>query len=377
MPIALKIALYYVFPIVQDAMFVLLILRGVTLYKQRINGDSRQVSLSPLLLLVGSVCGGLFCILVTVFGLIGPPSIILWLVFEASALLGFALLLGYCNETVVYDGESFTAKNWLGIRRTYSYADISGIRRRGADTILYCGRRRVRLDQMALNAQPFVKHADTCYSQQYQKFIPLITKKDPMRGNLDTPWFYFFLFLFVIALSLFFIFFSVYDLRPAEAGLPSDAFEIRTSFVTWGRVKKDHGTLVLNAAGYEKSFELSQLSGFEVPVPDPKFLCGGTEFTVFVEEGKTEYRIRAISTADQRLLLSAYDYNTAYRNTQFWPCIGLIVFSVFLIVCAVLGILVGRHPDRFPEWFRKLFFQQWAWTSSSLLDGKSRKKRHR
>lgn len=377
MPIALKIALYYVFPIVQDALFVLLILRGVTLYKQRKNGDSRQVSLCPLLLLVGSVCGGLFCILVTVFGLIGPPSIILWLVFEAPALLGYALLLGYCNETVVYDGEAFTAKNWLGIRRTYSYAEISGIRRRGADTILYCGRRRVRLDQMALNAQPFVKHAETCYFQQFQQLIPIIIKKDPMRGNLDTPWFYFFMFLFVIAVSLFFFFFSVYGLLPAEASLPSDAFEIRASFVSWERIKKNGGTLVLNAADFEKPFKLSWLSGFEVPVPDPEFLCGGTEFAVIVEEEKTEYWIRAISTADQRLLLSAYDYSTAYRNTQFWPCIGLIVFSVFEICFAMFGILVGRNPDRFPEWLRKLFYQPWVWTSSSYQNGKSRKKKHR
>lgn len=377
MPIALKIVLYYVFPIVQDAMFVLLILRGVTLYKQRMNGDSRQVSLSPLLLLAGSISGGLFCVLVTVFGLIGPPSIILWLVFEAFALLGFALLLGYCNETVVYDEECFTAKNWLGIKRTYSYADISGIRQRGADTILYCGRRRIRLDSMALNAQSFIKHADACHFRQFQKHIPKITKKDPMRGNLDTPWLYLFMFLFEIVAGLLFIFLSVYGLRPAEDSLPSDAFELRTSFVSWERVNKDDGTLVLNAAGYEKPFKLSWLSGFEVSVPDPEYLCGGTEFTVFVEEGKTEYRIRAISTADKRLLLSAYDCNTAYRNTQFWPCIGLIVFFFLIIVYAVLGIMVGRHPDRFPEWFRKLFFQQWAWTSSSLQNGKSRKKKHR
>ena len=96
-----------------------------------------------------------------------------------------------------------------------------------------------------------------------------------------------------------------------------------------------------------------------------------------VEEEKTEYWIRAISTADQRLLLSAYDYSTAYRNTQFWPCIGLIVFSVFEICFAVFGILVGRNPDRFPERLRKLFYQPWVWTSSSYQNGKSRKKKHR
>ncbi|MBP5230881.1 MAG: hypothetical protein ILO68_04050, partial [Clostridia bacterium] len=159
--------------------------------------------------------------------------------------------------------------------------------------------------------------------------------------------------------------------------LPSDAFELRTSFVSWERVNKDDGTLVLNAAGYEKPFKLSWLSGFEVSVPDPEYLCGGTEFTVFVDEGKNEYRIRAISTPDKRLLLSAYDYNTAYRNSQIGACICLIVFFFLIIVYAVLGIMVGRHPDRFPEWFRKLYFQQWAWTSSSLQNGKSRKKRHR
>ena len=374
MPDWLKSVLFHILPAVQDIVLVVLLARGIALYKLRkVKRDFRQVSLRPVLLWTGSVCGGSFCILVTVLGFIGPPSTVPWPVFEALAVLSFVLILAYCNETVVYNEESFTVKNLFGIKRTFSYGDISGISKKGSDTVLRCGRSRVRLDQMALNVQKFIQFADSCYFRMFKRHIPEIVAnaKDPMRGNLDTPWLYLFLYIFCFAGGLLFIILPAYCLRSVEENLPSDAFEIRTSFVSSERVKKNRGTLVLNAAGFEKPFELSWLSGFEVPVPDPDSLCGGTEFLVSVREGKTVYRIEAISAADHSSLLSAYDCNTAYRNSQFAACIFSIVFGVFEVGIAVFGILVGRYPERFPEPFRNLFYNPRSWTSSGLQKGKS------
>lgn len=88
MPNWLKTVFFYILPSVQDILLVMLLARGIALYKLRKETrDFRQVSLRPVLLWTGSVCGGSFCILVTVLGFIGSPSTVPWLVFEALQII--------------------------------------------------------------------------------------------------------------------------------------------------------------------------------------------------------------------------------------------------------------------------------------------------
>ncbi len=142
-----KLLLFTVLPVLQDLLFVFLAVRGFVLRRRRASERSLLVSLSPLLLWAGLLCGGILCVPVTLFRP-DDMSVGVWWILEAGVLLGLAMLLAYCNETVRYDESSFTSSNLLGIKRSSNYSEITGIRR-GSDIILYCGRRRIRLDAIA------------------------------------------------------------------------------------------------------------------------------------------------------------------------------------------------------------------------------------
>lgn len=363
-PDIVKFILFSVVPIIQDMLLVLLFFRGMVLRQKR--KDSRYdllVSLRPVLLWAGAVCGGMLSVPVT---LLGPDDMSsgVWVLFEVVVLACIAMMLAYCNETVTYDKSEFHTRNLFGIERSYDYGEITGISRKGGDTVLRCGRRRIRLDSMSFGGNEFVAYADKAYFRQYKRYIPVFKpKKDPLNGNLDTPWLYLVVYVFILAGGIFMSILSVSGLRPAKDELPADAVELRTVFSSYERTKKDSGTLVLYAPGYDKPFSISWLSGYRDHAPDPDTLCNGEDYILSVREGKQEYWIHAISTADHRSILSAYDCNTAYRNTQYVACILLLLIAMPSFTFGLFGILVGRHPERYSRRFRRLFYKDSAWVS--------------
>ena len=216
-----KLLLFTVLPVLQDLLFVFLAVRGFVLRRRRASERSFLVSLSPLLLWAGLLCGGILCVPVTLFRP-DDMSVGVWWVLEGGVLIGLAMLLAYCNETVRYDEASFTASSFLGVRRSYSYSEITGIRRSG-DVFLYCGRRRIRLDTIAQGRDDFVQYADKARRRQCGAGIPLRPRrKDPMNGNLDTPWLYLFFYLFLFVGAGFFLFISYFVFKPADDSLPDD-----------------------------------------------------------------------------------------------------------------------------------------------------------
>lgn len=48
-------------------------------------------------------------------------------IFSILALLGIFLIIGYFNQRIYYSADKFVSSNLWGVKRTYSYGDISGI----------------------------------------------------------------------------------------------------------------------------------------------------------------------------------------------------------------------------------------------------------
>ena len=364
-----KMLLFTALPILQDLLFVFLAVRGLVLLRRRAAGRSFLVSLSPWLLWAGLICGGILSVPVTLFTPADMPAGVWW-ILEAGVLVCLAMMMAFCNETIRYDDSSFTASSFLGIKHSYSYSQITGIRRSG-DIFLYCGRRRIRLDTIALNRDDFVQYADRARRRQCGAGIPLHPRRrDPMNGNLDTPWLYLIIYLLLFVGAGFFIFLISYSVfKPADDSLPDDAAEIRASFSSWDLTQKAGGTLILQSPDHEKPFSLSWLSGYEKPVPGGAELCSGQLYTLTVKEGTKAFFIYEIVGPDQQLIISALDSNTAYRNVSFTASVFLAVFSALCIAFSVLGILVGRHPESYSPRFRRAFYKDSAWTRSTAEKG--------
>ena len=363
---AWKSWLFLVIPVLQAILILFLIVYGFLQRRERRGAPSaRFVSLNQLLLWVGFLTGGILSVPVTLFS---PDTMSksVWFILEACVLLGLVMLLAYCNQTVSYDKDGFTAGSLLGIKRRYAYGDITGLARRGHDTVLYCGRRRILLDSIAMGTDSFVNYADQMRRKQTGKGIPLRERSyDPMNGNLDTPWLYFIIYFLLFAFSVFFIPFLIINvLMPADGKLPTDTTEFRTSFISWNITRDSSGTLLLYAPDDEMPFSIDQLYGFEVPLPEPDSLCSGESYIVVARDGEKEHFVYTLASDDGTPILTAYDCDVAYRNTQRGASFIIIIFLVLFILTGIFGILVGRNPESYPHWFRKLFYQDWAWISS-------------
>ncbi len=366
---------FFALAILQDLLILCLSVRGFQLRRERREAPrARLVSLSQVLLWVGLITSVILSVPVTISAL-GDMSVGIWLVLEAVALIGLTMLLAYCNLTVEYDKDGFTAGNLFGFKRRYAYRDITGLLHRGHDMLLYCGRRRILLDSMAQNADSFVNYADQMRRKQTGQVIPLRERRrDPMNGNLDTPWVYLVLCLFLIAMSATFFVLGINVLAPPDGELPEDAIERQTSFLFWERTKESSGTLLLYAPNEEKPYSIEWLDGFEVPLPEPDILCGGEQYNITAREGSEVWFVYALSFADGTPIFSAYDQDVAYRNTQRGAVVIVMIFCVIMFLFGIFGILVGRHPESYAPWFRKLFYQDWAWTSRRSVYRKKRRK---
>ena len=378
MSTTIEFLLFRCLPVLQDLLLLWFTGKGFRIRRERqASPKACLVSLDQTLLWVGAICGGILSIPVTLFGGKQMPAWV-WSFFEIVILFCLAMVLAYCHETVVYDASGFTVRSFLGRRCSYSYQELTGLSRKGQDLYLHCGKRKFRLDAAAAGRSEFLSHADRMYFGHYKKKLPLLSRKrDPMNGNLDTPWLYLILYLFMILSCVAFLLLPVYLLQPADDTPPKDAIELRTSFSSWEYTREEQGTLILYAPGEEKPFTLSWLDGLEAPLPDSDTLCSGETYTLTVREGEEEYWIYAIRDRENQPILSVRDRNNAYRNSQRIYCVFLELFAAAGLFVGIFGILVGRNPKRYPHWFRKLFYQDWAWVSASGKYHHDKSDRHR
>ena len=158
-----KIFIFTVIPIIQDALLVFLFFWGLHLkMKRKTVKQPRFISLHPVLLWVGAVCGGILSIPVTLVGANEMPSGV-WYLFEACILGCIIMMLAYCNNTITYDETRFEVSGLFGKKRTYEYREITRIFHKGDDAILCCGRERIRVDAMFIDGTEFISYADKMY----------------------------------------------------------------------------------------------------------------------------------------------------------------------------------------------------------------------
>lgn len=364
----------FVISVIQDVILICLSIWGFLIRRKRSrSGCSNTVFLSSLLLWTGFLCGSIFSIPLT----LSNPTTLSYgtrFVFEIAVLLCIAMLLAYCNNTVVYDASGFTARNLLGRKYTCRYEELTGISRKSGSIILRCGKRKIILDSMASGREKFIAFADKSYFKLTHTHIPEHTAKhDPMNGNLNAPWLYFSIYFIMAACWLGFIFLAAFVLKPADGSVPVDAIEIYTELSSYEYLKKDHGTLIFHSPDYEKPFYLSYLTEYEITPPEPSVLCSRNTYRLTVHETNTQYKICAVSTEDGDQIISALDANIAYKNSQRGASIALLIMCVIFFILSVHGILVGRYPERYPRNFRKLFYKDIAWSRNCQANKKSAK----
>ena len=111
----------------------------------------------------------------------------IWIVLLVSLLnlLPLSIIIAFINSRVIYDESGFTHKNFFGIKRKYTYDQITGIRFAPNETFLYVGKRKIMIDELHVGHKEFIFFVKKQYHKVYKNEIPRVKpEKDIFNGNI-------------------------------------------------------------------------------------------------------------------------------------------------------------------------------------------------
>lgn len=339
-------------------LIIMVLVNGLrVLMSKPVGAKSQTVILPKLILIIGIIGSAVFLIpaVIFLFSDSSDPSSVALSVFS---LLGASLIVAYCNCRIIYDETTFTAKNFFGIKHTYTYNQITAIQGNKKDVKIYVGKRVVRIDELAVGKYEFLAFA----KKQYRKLnngqaIPTAKAKfDIFNGNVEQPGGFIFAYVLVTSLCIGMIVFLTINSAPKtaddleHASLAFERYEIRDDDLML-YAKDDPVSYRILA--YEEL--LSDASGFIS-------LCNGREtFDVCYSINKYAntpcYNLESIVGTDGTVYLSleaAHDYHWG----NVWK-VNLVFagFAVLMLTLMAISIYVGRHPEKFSRRFIRLFFK--------------------
>lgn len=317
-------------------------------------GERGKVYLPRFLWILGVICGTPLLVVGILLCSKGQHSGIAFILFS---LLGLSLIMAYFHCRITYDEEGFYARNFLGVRRHYTYDQVTGIRKNTHETFLYVGKRRIMVDTFAIGGEKFIKTVKKEYSKHHNgKFLPNIknTKWDPFRGNIRNPGTYVTGYIIVGLLMVAFLFQVLYSLYVPDS--PNSTKERNVFFQSW---QMEEDNLLLRASD-DMLYKIIWIDE-TVDLQRIRELCDGeTILTAYADtdrsdEGEEYYLVKALFCQGEEII-GFEDTDRIYRQETwsfiFLPIAGCVAWAVFVI----LSIVVGRNPKKFRKKIKKSLF---------------------
>ena len=160
----------------------------ISAIRERGRSDKGRVYLPGFFAWIGGICGGAFLVPTLIVLLTTDESPWLSFIFLCISMLGGTLSLAHLNCRITFDQESFTHKNFLGIKHTYTYDQITGLKEGTHEDIFYMGRHFAMIDEYSVGAMDF----EIMAKKRYQalsggKPIPRVKPKlpDVFNGHVE------------------------------------------------------------------------------------------------------------------------------------------------------------------------------------------------
>ena len=305
------------------------------------------VYLPSALAFAGMICGVILFVPTIVCAL---DTDSLFYLFGGAMLICDGMMLAYLNCVISYDHRGFIAGNLLGIRKAYAYEDVLGLRT-GKDVWVYCKNHRILLDEIAIGKEQFVDAIDKGYRQATGRWTPLISRRwDPMKGNLDHPWAYFVVF---VALMLFALILPIMYYYSMNVETDPKVLQYHDVFIM--DCQEQEGELVFYTQDPEITYKLSYWEDYEDFWTESQPTNKGKNFRIGTK-GDHSY-ICYLADEEGNIFVTPERERQVYRENQRPFGVFLWVLSPSLLWVGYMGIAVGRNPDRYPKWLRRLFYK--------------------
>ena len=326
--------------------------------RQPQKAEKGKVYLHKFLAILGTIGSAVFLIPAIVTGFLDEP---LWIpiIFLALASLGASLIIGFINCRIFYDEDGFVAKNFLGIKRKFTYDQVTAIKENLHESYLYMGKRRVMVDEFAVGGDEFIKLVKKKYRTMHNgKSLPKIlkTKHDIFNGNVnDVGGFLFAYILTAVVLLGFLIFVVVYVYFSPSS--PSNTIEQSVSFVSCNATQEEVALTSADRQSYIIRFIDEQFNAGDIQdICDGKKVVTTYSKEVTPDDADDYYSVKAI-VHNGRYLLS-FEETNRFHSQEYWPLVVIAMGMLIIWGAYVAGsVIVGRNPQKFSKWFVRLFFK--------------------
>lgn len=326
--------------------------------RQPQKAEKGKVYLHKFLAILGTIGSAIFLIpaIITVF--LDEP---LWvpIIFLALASLGASLIIGFINCRISYDEEGFVAKNFLGIKRKFTYDQVTAIKENLRESYIYMGERRVMVDGLSVGGIEFITQVKKKYKTIHAgQNLPKIqkTKHDLFNGNVtDAGGILFAYILLAILLIGFVIFTVVYTYFSPST--PSNTIEQSVRFISCRASREEVVLTAADKQSYVIRFIDEQFDPSAVQaICDGKTVVTAYSTKVTPDEAEDYYSVKAIVHNGSYLL--TFEETNRFHSQEYWPLIiissGMLLFwGIYIAV----SIVVARNPKKFSKRFVRFFFK--------------------
>ena len=325
--------------------------------RQPKKAEEGKVRHSLFMGILGLVCATLFLIptLITAFS---DESIWIPLIFFAFSSLGPFLFFIYLNCRITYDDNGFTVKNLFGVKKSYTYDEITSLREDMSEDVLFVGERKISVERITVGGFAFIAFAKKKYRQLHSgQAIPKAkrSKLDLFNGNIrDAESFllvYVILGILVIVCLILALYFTFTTYSPENTVKQQVLF---SSFADVGDeiVLTSKDGEIYKIRFFDDAFDASAIEQ----------ICNGkTTTTVYVEaispdDEEPYFFVYAIEHHSNYLL--SFEQTNAWHRKEYAPLIPITVVLLLLFASAIVGsIIVGRNPRKYKKWIVRLFFK--------------------
>jgi len=310
--------------------------------------NEHVVWLSFSMVAIMMVCGTILSVPTVVCAMDGDWMFAL---FGVAVLVSICMMTAYLNCVIRYDDEGFVARNFFGIKRACRYAEVDGVGGR-KDRKIYFNGYCVMIDEISLGADEFMAALYKGHRKATGRHVPAFKQKwDPMNGHLEHPWVYFIIFVVLGLLSVALPVLVFYSMT-AE----TDPSEISVRSVEFCRYSVDKESLMLYVAGEEQPYEITDFKDYGEILPSPEMLCSGEQYSVGVQGDSHD--IRSLTGADGFKYITLESERQVYRDNQRSAAWFLGIAGVVCLFISYMGIAVARHPERYSEFVRRMFYKE-------------------
>lgn len=336
-----------------------IIISGVLAFlRQPKKAEKGKVCMPKFFVIFGSISSAIFLVPTIITAFLDEP---IWvsLVFLVLSLLGASLILAFVNCRVSYDEHGFTAKNLFGIKRTYTYDQVTAIRENLHESYIYLGKRRVMIDGVAVGGIEFIAYVRKRYRSLHKgQALPVVrkAKHDLFNGNVEDVGGFLFAYISLSVMIVAFAIFVVWYVY-LTPNTVQNTLERQVSFTSCVAGADE---MVLTSS--DREIYKIKFMGEDFDAGGLQAICDGqTIVTTYAKEvtpddGEDYYSIKAILSGDTYLL--SFEETNRWHREEYWPMIFFpIIFAIVWGLYIAGSIIVGRHPKKFSKKVIRLFFK--------------------